>query len=68
MLNSNMGAFSISSTVTYFGKVADSLDEQGHVTTDNQLNDAKLEKLLDDIIWYTRAIKAAKDRGVTNDR
>ena len=62
MVNSNMGAFSISSTVTYFGKVTDSLDEQGRATGDNQLNDAKLAKLLDDIIWYTGAIKAAKDK------
>lgn len=64
MLNSNMGAFSISSTVTYFGKVEDGLDEDGRPVGDHALNDAKLKKLLDDIVWYTGAIKAAKEKEV----
>lgn len=64
MLNSNMGAFSISATVTYFGKIEDGLDEDGRPTGEHALNDAKLEKLLDDIIWYTDAIKTAKEKGI----
>ena len=61
MLNSNMGAFSISSTVTFVGNVAEALSEDGTPTTANELNDSKLQKLLDDIIWYTAAIKTAKE-------
>ena len=64
MLNSNMGAFSISATVTYRGKIEDGLDEDGRPTGEHTLNDAKLAKLLDDIIWYTDAIKTAKEKGV----
>lgn len=61
MLNSNMGAFSISSTVTYQGNIAEVLTEDGVATSENQLNESKLNKLLEDIIWYTKAIKTAKD-------
>ncbi len=61
MLNSNMGAFSISATVTYLGNISEVLSENGESTGPNPLNDTKLEKLLDDIIWYTRAITNAKD-------
>lgn len=61
MLNSNMGAFSISATVTYVGNVAEALTEAGEATGDNQLNDSKLENLLNDISWYTKAMKTAKD-------
>lgn len=61
MLNSNMGAFSISSTVAYAGNVGEVLSEDGEPSGDNQLNESKLQKLLDDIVWYTKAIKAAKD-------
>ncbi|MES2876111.1 MAG: NAD(P)H-dependent oxidoreductase [Patescibacteria group bacterium] len=60
MLNSNMGAFSISATVTYFGNIAEALDEHGNATTENKLNDGKLQALLDDIVWYTGAITRAK--------
>lgn len=60
MLNSNMGAFSISATVTYVGNIAESLSENGAPTSENTLNDSKLQKLLDDIIWYTKAITQAK--------
>ena len=60
MVNSNMGAFAISSTVTYFGNIAHDLDESGVATGDHELNDSKLEKLLDDIIWYSRAMVQAK--------
>lgn len=63
MLNSNMGAFSISSTVNFVGKVDEALDETGVPTTDNELNDSKLETMLKDIIWYTKAIKNAKEAG-----
>lgn len=67
MLNSNMGAFSISATVTFVGNIAKALTEAGESTGDNELNDAKLQALLDDIIWYTKAIKTAKD-GDESDR
>ncbi len=60
MLNSNMGAFSISATVTYVGNIAESLSKDGVPTGENTLNDSKLQKLLDDIIWYTKAITQAK--------
>lgn len=60
MLNSNMGAFSISATVTYVGNIAESLTDTGASTGENTLNDSKLQKLLDDIIWYTAAITQAK--------
>lgn len=61
MLNSNMDAFSISATVTYVGNISKTLTETGEPTGDNELNDSKLQKLLDDITWYTRAIKREKD-------
>lgn len=61
MLNSNMGAFSISATVTFFGKVIELLDEQGVANKDNALNDEKLERVLDDLVWYTRAMVRAKE-------
>lgn len=61
MLNSNMDAFSISATVTYAGNVSEALTEDGHATGDNAMNDSKLRKLLDDIIWYTNAIRTAKE-------
>lgn len=61
MLNSNMDAFSISATVTYAGNVSEALTEGGHATGDNSMNDSKLHKLLDDIIWYTNAIRTAKE-------
>lgn len=60
MLNSNMGAFAISATVTYFGNVAESLDVHGEVLTDAAVNNKKLQVLLDDIVWYTRAMVRAK--------
>lgn len=62
MFNSNMGAFTISSTVTYVGNIAEGLSEEGDALGENSLNDSKLEKLLSDIIWYTSAIKDAKER------
>ncbi|MBC7512746.1 NAD(P)H-dependent oxidoreductase [Candidatus Saccharibacteria bacterium] len=61
MLNSNMDAFSISATVTFIGNIATVLNEQGEAVSDNSQNDSKLQKLLDDIVWYTGAIKRAKD-------
>ena len=57
-----MGAFTISSTVTYVGNIAEGLSEEGDALGENSLNDSKLEKLLSDIIWYTSAIKDAKER------
>ncbi len=66
MLGSNMGAFPISATVTFFGNVADALDESGAATGDNTLNDKKLATLLSDIVWYTKAIKTAKDSDEAN--
>ena len=66
MLNSNMGAFSIAASVTYAGNISDALTEEGEATYDNPLNEAKLEKLLDDITWYTGAIKRAKDDDEAN--
>ncbi|MDQ5932050.1 MAG: hypothetical protein QG649_135 [Patescibacteria group bacterium] len=65
MLNSNMGSFAISATVTYFGKVTDSLDEQGNSSIDNQLNDDKLQNVLNDIIWYTKALTSAKQQDIS---
>lgn len=61
MLNSNMGAFSISSTVTYIGNVGEALTEDGAPIGDNDVNESKLQNMLDDIIWYTKAIMNAKE-------
>lgn len=61
MFNSNMGAFSISSTVTFFGNITEKLSESGEPIGDITPNDAKLERLLDDITWYTRAMVRAKE-------
>jgi NAD(P)H-dependent FMN reductase len=66
MVNSNMGGFPISATVTFMGKVDDALDENGVPKVENTLNDTKLDALLADIIWYTKAIKSAKDSDETN--
>ena len=66
MVNSNMGGFPISATVTFVGKVDDALDEHGVRKVENTLNDTKLDRMLDDIIWYTKAIKAAKDSDETD--
>ncbi len=66
MLGSNMGAFPISATVTFFGNAAEALDENGKATGDNSLNDSKLAALLKDIVWYTSAIKTAKDTDEAN--
>lgn len=61
MLNSNMGAFSISATVNYIGNISEALNESGEPTGENEVNDRKLQSLLDDILWYTNAIKTAKE-------
>ncbi len=61
-----MGAFPISATVTFFGNAAEALDENGKAAGDNALNDSKLAALLKDIVWYTSAIKTAKDTDEAN--
>lgn len=66
MVNSNMGAFPISATVTFVGKVDDALDEQGVPKVENTLNDTKLDVMLSDIIWYANAMKTAKDNDETD--
>lgn len=67
MVGSNMGAFPISATVPFHGIVPEVLDENGVVTADNPLNEAKLDTLLRDIVWYTRAIKTAKEHDERTD-
>ena len=62
IFNSKMDAFTISATVTFFGNLSELLDENGEAKADNGLNDSKLDAMLGDIIWYTKAIKDAKDR------
>lgn len=61
MVNSNMDGFPISATVTFAGKVDEALDEHGVPNAENTLNDSKLDAMLADIIWYTKAITTAKD-------
>lgn len=66
ILNSNIGAFSISATVAYAGNISQTLREDGEPLENSQLNDSKLQKLLDDIVWYTAAIKRAKENDEIN--
>ena len=65
MVNSKMGAFPISATVTYLGNIADALTDDGQPTGDNELNQSKLDDLLNDIVWYTGAVRTAKERDET---
>lgn len=66
VFNSNIGAFSISSTVAYAGNISQTLSEDGTPTGDDTLNQSKLQKLLDDITWYANAMKRAKENDETN--
>lgn len=68
MVNSNMDGFPISATVTFAGNIAHALSEDGTPTGENELNERKLETLLTDITWYTRAIVNAKEEAYANRR
>ena len=61
ILNSNIGAFTISATVNFIGNISEAFGEGNTLKDGFEINDSKLDKMLRDSIWYTRALKNARE-------
>ena len=62
IVNSMIDAVPISAAGTFFGNLSELLDEEGNAVGENQVNDKTIANLLNDIVWYTGALKAARER------
>ena len=62
IVNSSLGAVPMPGGLTFAGKVADSISEEGVLAEAAMRNEAALEKLIETIVWYTDALKTAREK------
>lgn len=60
VLNSLIGVMPVPHSVTFFGKVTEGVNEDGSLEESFALNNKKLREALDELLWYTDALKTAK--------
>ena len=60
VLNSTLGTVPVPASGTFFGNVVDILDENGGELQDNSMNSDKIHAGIEELIWYLKALKAAR--------
>lgn len=61
VVNSNLGAVPISNNVPFQGRAAELIDEAGHLVSGHDVNEANLKGVIENIVWYARALKTARE-------
>ena len=61
IVNSNLGAVPISASLTFFGRVDELIDEDGKLTKGSEENERHIKGVIDDIVWYSAALKTARE-------
>ncbi len=62
IVNSNLGAIATPGGLTVTDKVVDIISEDGLLAEDYEHNEAKLTRLIETIVWFTDALKAAREK------
>lgn len=60
VVNSNLGAIPVPDSVTFFGKVDELISEDGTLASRQEANEKALHGLIDALVWYASALKAAR--------
>lgn len=61
IVNSALGAVPIPASLPFSGRVAELIDDSGASTSWQEVNQAKLIALLNELIWYSSALKEARE-------
>lgn len=61
-VNSTLGAVPVPASLTFFGIVTDLIDAEGNSIGENELNQKKLRGVFEQLLWYTDALKAAREK------
>lgn len=61
IVNSSLGAVPIPASVTFFGIVAELIDDEGILVDGQEMNQRKLSGLLEQLLWYASALKVARE-------
>lgn len=61
-VNSSLGAVPIPASLTFFGKVTELIDDEGNDTNQNDLNRTKTHNVLEQLLWYSEALKVAREK------
>lgn len=61
IVNSSLGAVPIPASLTFFGKVAELIDDNGNLVNGQEMNQQKLSGLLEQLLWYASALKVARE-------
>lgn len=62
VVNSNLGAVPISNSLPFFGKVAELITEEGELIGNNEVNERSIQRVIENLLWYTDALKAAREK------
>ncbi|HCR55806.1 TPA: hypothetical protein DIV49_02435 [Candidatus Saccharibacteria bacterium] len=60
VLASKIGVAVLPDTVTFHGHVDGSINDDGSLTEEAEKNNADLDRHIDDLLWYTKALKEAR--------
>lgn len=61
VVNSNLGGLPIPQSVTFYGRVPELIAEDGVLAEGNEGTQSALNDTLESLVWYARALKAARD-------
>lgn len=60
VVNSNLGGLPIPQSVTFYGRVTELIGEDGALAEGNEGTQNALNDTLESLVWYARALKAAR--------
>lgn len=61
IVNSNLGAVPVPASLTFYGKVAELIDEQGVRASGHDANEKALTGVIENLVWYAAALKTARE-------